>query len=64
QRIGFYWMKISESAPNHAWDCRVYNMAALDIIIFTTCASQLGIEAIDYAAFWEWAIREQPYCYK
>jgi phage terminase large subunit GpA-like protein len=64
QRMGFYWMKVSESAPNHAWDDRVYNMAALDIIIFTTCATELGIEAIDYAAFWEWAIREQPYSYR
>ena len=63
QRIGFYWMKVSESAPNHAWDCRVYNMAALDIIVFTTCAATLGIEAIDYAAFWEWCIAEQPFSY-
>jgi phage terminase large subunit GpA-like protein len=63
QRMGFYWVKVSESAPNHAWDCRVYNMAALDILIYNTCLLQFGIEAIDYAAFWEWAIAEKPYSY-
>jgi phage terminase large subunit GpA-like protein len=63
QRMGFYWVKTSPNAPNHAWDCRVYNMAALDIIVFTVCSTELGIDAIDYNTFWEWAVAEQPYSY-
>ena len=63
QRMGFYWVKTDENAPNHAWDCRIYNMAALDIIVFTVCSTELGIDAIDYAAFWDWALENKPYSF-
>lgn len=30
---GYVWRKRNESAPNHAWDCRVYNLAAFDFFL-------------------------------
>lgn len=30
---GYEWRKISSSAPNHAWDCRVYNVVAFDFYL-------------------------------
>lgn len=55
KRTGFtrrFWKKTR--ADNHAWDCRVYNMAAMDYIVYSVCLEQWGIEEINYNYFWEW----------
>ncbi len=44
---GTIWKRSHSKAPNHAWDCRVYNMAMLDIFVYQVC--QLAeIDGIDY----------------
>ena len=52
QRLGFYWRPIPNKA-NHAWDCRCYNMAALDFFAYNICVTELGHEGIDYDDFWK-----------
>jgi len=59
-RLGFYWVKMPNK-PNHAWDCRIYNMAALDIIAHSVCENDLGQEGINYKAFWEFVIKNKLY---
>ena len=44
---GSYWKKRYDKAPNHAWDCRVYNMALLDIFVYNLCQGA-NIEGLDY----------------
>ena len=31
--VGHRWVKRSANAANHAWDCRVYNLAAFDFFV-------------------------------
>jgi phage terminase large subunit GpA-like protein len=62
KRTGFtrrYWKKTRND--NHAWDCRVYNMAALDYVIYTYCVHNWGLDEINYNYFWEWALEEAPF---
>lgn len=30
---GYKWKRRNQNAPNHAWDCRVYNLAAFDFFL-------------------------------
>jgi len=53
RNLGFVWIK-KPNADNHAWDCAVYNMAALDFYAFNVCVNQLGEEGIVYDKFWDW----------
>lgn len=32
QVLGYKWQRASSNAANHAWDCRVYNMAAFEFL--------------------------------
>lgn len=52
------WRQIGQR-PNHAWDCRVYNMAALDMIIWQACTGVLQLESVDYAAWANYATPKQ-----
>ena len=52
QSLGFVWHR-PHNAANHAWDLTVYNCAALDMVIFHTCKTELQLEVIDRGAFWE-----------
>lgn len=45
--IGTTWKRKYDGAPNHSWDCRVYNMALLDIFVFDICR-QCNIDGLDY----------------
>lgn len=54
QRRGFRWQPIGQR-PNHAWDCRVYNMCAYDLIVHETCLEILELAKIDYDKFAEYA---------
>lgn len=42
-----YWKQKYDKIPNHAWDCRVYNMAALDIFVSIVCEAG-NVPGIDY----------------
>ena len=58
QRLGFYWVK-KPNADNHAWDCAVYGMAALDFYAFNICVNELEKEGIVYSEFWNWLEENQ-----
>lgn len=58
QVYGYSWEKLPNK-DNHAWDCRVYNMAALDMFaleILRDINEDPKLTIINYAEFWEWAI--------
>ena len=54
KRKGWAWRQIGQR-PNHAWDCRVYNMAAFDMIVQDVCLNQLELEKANYPAFFQHA---------
>jgi phage terminase large subunit GpA-like protein len=58
--MGFYWIQIPNH-PNHAWDCRVYNLGGLDLLAYEVCFNELGIDGINYPLFWEWVIKHHYY---
>jgi len=45
--LGTRWTRKYSKVPNHAWDCRVYNMALLDIFVYLTCQA-MNIQGLDY----------------
>ena len=53
KRLGFVWIQ-RPNMPNHAWDCAVYHLAALDIVCYGINLTHLGQDRIDYAAFWNY----------
>lgn len=44
---GSYWTRKYSKVPNHAWDCRVGNMALLDIFVWMICDAG-NVDGIDY----------------
>lgn len=52
QIVGHFWYT-PPNAENHSWDLTVYNSAALDMIVMNICTETLGIDQIDYKAFWD-----------
>jgi len=58
QRLGYYWRSI-KGQPNHAWDCRIYNMAALDFHAFNICVHELQLDGIVYDKYWSYLIENQ-----
>lgn len=44
---GTRWKRNYDKSPNHAWDCRVYNMALLDIFVYMIC-QVAEIDGLDY----------------
>lgn len=52
--LRFVWAKRDENLPNHAWDCAVYGLAAVDIVCYGINLTHLGQDRIDYAAFWDY----------
>lgn len=50
--LGFYWRQ-QQQRPNHAFDCRVYNMAALDFFAYNICVEVLELDGIVYDDFWK-----------
>ncbi len=55
RRLGFYWRKI-KNKENHAWDCRIYNIAAFDFYAYNICLTELGQEGLNYDLFFKWLI--------
>lgn len=58
QRKGWEWRLIGQR-PNHALDCRVYNMAAFDMLVFDVCQDALGLEKLSYIDFFAYATPTQ-----
>ncbi|MEE9393687.1 MAG: terminase gpA endonuclease subunit [Planctomycetota bacterium] len=58
QRKGWEWRQIGQR-PNHAWDCRVYNSAAYDMIVLEVCQELLELPKLDYEAFSNYATPRQ-----
>lgn len=61
RRLGFFWRRHGD---NHAWDCRVYNMAALDMLALSICEGMLGLDHIDYDKFWTFIESNCVYFYQ
>jgi phage terminase large subunit GpA-like protein len=55
RRVKGYKWELTGQRANHAWDCRVYNMAVFDMLVHATCTEVLGLETMNYAAFFEYA---------
>ena len=62
QVIGYYWKQIDAGHPNHAWDCFIYNMAALELVAYKYCTIdykdfQTGqpLDGLYWPAFWKHA---------
>jgi phage terminase large subunit GpA-like protein len=53
-RVGYVWKQKNENDPNHAWDCDVYNNAALDMLCYDVNLYDLKQDRIDYTAFWDY----------
>lgn len=55
QPRGWRWVQIG-SRPNHAWDCRVYNMCAFDMVVLEVCIQELELLKLSYADFFKYAV--------
>jgi phage terminase large subunit GpA-like protein len=51
---GFQWKAIQGRA-NHAFDTAGYSLAAIEIIAESHCKSILGLKALNWNEFWNWA---------
>jgi len=58
KRIGFEWHRPS-GANNELWDLLIYNNAALDLIAWDVCRNQLGLEFVNWTAFYERALSDK-----
>lgn len=52
--LGFEWHR-PQGAANELWDILGYNNACLDIIAFDVCRRQLGLEFVNWTAFYDMA---------
>ncbi len=52
KRIGFEWHRPG-GAANELWDLLVYGNAALDLIAWNVCRGQLGMDFVNWPAFYE-----------
>jgi len=52
RRLGWEWHRTS-GVRNELWDLLVYNAAAVDVIAWDLCRNQLGLEAVNWTAFWD-----------
>jgi phage terminase large subunit GpA-like protein len=50
---GYVW-QLDFGKPNHAFDTYVYNLAALEIFAEDVCKT-IGLAALNWDVFWEWA---------
>jgi len=59
QIVGYRYAKKSAGRRNEALDCRVYCMAALDILAWRVC-QLAGLKSTDADIFWKWADMTHP----
>jgi phage terminase large subunit GpA-like protein len=57
---GYIWRKKNQQ-ENHALDCYVYNLAALELAAEYWCKEHLGLPTLDWTVFWEFAKRGEFY---
>ena len=60
KRIGWEWYRPS-GAKNELWDLLVYSYAALDILAWDHCRSQLEMETVNWSRFYDDAEQQQLY---
>lgn len=58
--IGYYWKKVSQDKPEHAWDCCIYNTAAIELLAYKYCTIDeeeggAGLDMINWNVFWNYA---------
>lgn len=52
KRLGHVWHRPS-GANNELWDLLIYANAALDLIAWDVCRNQMGLEFVNWQAFWD-----------
>lgn len=60
RRVGFEWHRPS-GAANELWDLLVYGNAALDLIAWDVCRNQMGLDFVNWIAFYDLAEQQQLY---
>lgn len=60
KRIGFEWHRPS-GANNELWDLLCYANAALDMLGYEMCRTQMDMEWVNWTAFWDRAEAENTY---
>ena len=60
KRLGFEWHR-PQGAANELWDILVYNNAGLDLIAWNVCRGQLEMDYVNWPAFYDVAISQEPY---
>ena len=53
--------KQKKNSVNDAWDCAVYNLAALDMVCYDINVNFLNKDQLDYPAFWEYIIANKTF---
>jgi len=56
---GYVWEQVSQD--NHAFDTYVYNLAGLELAAEHWCRGHMGLPALDWIAFWDFAKRGEFY---
>ena len=51
--LGIYWVQ-TPNAQNHKFDTHCYNVAALEMVAEYVCVETLGLESLDWPAFWSY----------
>jgi len=52
QREGFEWFRPS-GVKNELWDLLIYSAAAIDLIALDVCRNTLGLDHVNWVAFWD-----------
>jgi phage terminase large subunit GpA-like protein len=60
KRIGWEWHRPS-GAANELWDLLIYANAAIDLIAWDVCRNELGMEFVNWPAFYDLCIEQKPY---
>lgn len=55
----YLWEEKDKNLPNEAWDCGVYNAAAIAILCYLINNSELGVDAINFNLFWKYIADEK-----
>lgn len=63
KRLGWEWHRPSGSA-NELWDLLIYNSAALDLIAWDVCRRQLGLEFVNWPAFYDLCAEHKPFFFE
>jgi phage terminase large subunit GpA-like protein len=48
--VAALWVKVSQNAQNHLWDCRVYNIALRDMVVDMFCR-EIGLKSFTWSDY-------------